>query len=134
MVFRPNREHLEKMRQGREKYYAARRAKKEEGMVVAAAPEGRLREDVAPNTKIVQKVEVVDRTAEFEEIQSRLLKELERRTKDTKGMGLDEIGSLLKTCRENLQAIAQAKVTDHASTIQVVTQLDFEEEKEGKVQ
>ena len=68
----------------------------------------------------------------FRLIQKRLVEELRGRMNPDKikGMEVDEIGQVLKVCRENLHALHQAKMTETGTgEIKFITKVPLEKDK-----
>ena len=116
---------------------------KRKGMAVALNPEFKPEKEVMPSESSSADERVDDSVGEgdstspdsdvegrFSGVYDKLLGELERRTSrgHLQEMDLDEIAGLIKTCRENLAAISQAKVREVGSKMEVVTVLDFSED------
>ena len=108
--------------------------KEEVGRVESVSRETQVKKVEEPAVVVDEEGEEGDVEARFGAVYDRVLKELEKRTsgKHLEKMPLEELSGLIKTCRENLAAIGQAKVRDSSSAMEVVTVLDFEEKAKAQ--
>jgi len=68
----------------------------------------------------------------LEGVQAKLVGELEKRVERTKELGIEELNALMKTCRENIKALAEMEVVAPTDALKVVTSMDFREEGDGE--